>query len=718
MTALQFTIVSEPAELIAYLPAIQSLGDEEKETLGFLPARAYEEAVARRRLLAATTLIAGRQAFAAYLLFSGVFPHAKVQQIAATPVFRRHGAASALVRALTSELERKGYLSIKADIASDLSSAQAFYERHGFEFLREKPGGAARNRKIRVYSKTLESDTLFGAALSERRFGIEVIASNANSTPIFAFDLNVYFDLVRDRKHSSYAKKLFGEALGHTLRLAVADEFVSELRKTSKGLANDPLLQLALQLPRLPKPDEAALEPLAEKIHEIIFVSTGHREAGSGRARSDARHVAHAALAKATAFVTQDGAILNARMDLLKTFGIDVATIPEVVDLLPAEAKPASRIALRSEIFSSFEASLQELTKACQELKTPALISKKLSDNISSEQIFQGIILRVGDRTVGLGGLVIPRSIDPLAQMMVYVRHEASDAEVFADYLIETLVRGACERTASSIELVHSPGQSIVNRLAAARGFYRRNGASSYTKIAIGKPLTAANWDKASLHIRRRTNLVLPEHFSSLGLGTVEVTLPVSTKASIAVNQLEDLLGPTLILWPGRDGVIVPIARQYADELLGTSDQQTLGFVINKKAAFLSIRGYVNSPRAAKSMRPGMPIVFYESKRSQNGRGAAIAVGRIVNSVIVSKAQIATSSNNRIVIDDAAQFSATKDVLLTTFDNIMPFPQLVPLARLRELNAVGKANLISAQVLTCDQLTAVLTDAWAEPYVR
>ena len=109
---------------------------------------------------------------------------------------------------------------------------------------------------------------------------------------------------------------------------------MSELRRTSKCESDDPLLQMALQLPRLPKPDDTKLNSLAASIHETVFVKTSRKEAGTIQAKSDARHIAHAATAKAAAFVTRDGGILAARQELFLSFGIDIATVNEVLDLL------------------------------------------------------------------------------------------------------------------------------------------------------------------------------------------------------------------------------------------------------------------------------------------------------------------------------------------------------------------------------------------------
>jgi hypothetical protein len=173
------------------------------------------------------------------------------------------------------------------------------------------------------------------------------------------------------------------------------------------------------------------------------------------------------------------------------------------------------------------------------------------------------------------------------------------------------------------------------------------------------------------------------------------------------------LLGPTIIVWPGREGVIVPIRKTYADELLGTSNQARFDFIVNKDASFVSRRGYVNSPRSAKLMRPGSPIIFYESKRDGHGRGAAVAVARIVNSVVVAKSQV-NQKSDAVVVENAREFSATDDVLLTTFGSLIRFAHPVGLRKLKEFDATGGANLISAVSLSCDQMTSILDRGWSK----
>jgi GNAT superfamily N-acetyltransferase len=718
---LRFIISSDPKALTPCLPAIQALADSEKHALGFLPAKAFEEAIRRRRLIVALVQERNARTFAGYLLHSGVFPNAKIQQIATAPSFRMKGAASALIKALVSELERVGFLSIRADVASDLPATLTFYRENGFVCVRDRPGGATRNRTIIIHSRELETDSLLTIPSAQSAIGMALgVRRHSPREPmVFAFDLNVYFDLVRQRDQSDRARRLFGEALGHTIRLAVADEFVAELRKTSNSNSPDPVFQMALQLPRLPKPDGSQLGMLAERIYDAVFVKPNAKGVGTAQAKSDAMHIAHATIARASAFVTRDGPILNARNELLATFGIDIATVDEVLDLLPPEPLASDSPPRLGEGFELGALDSLQLTTHLSNQKIPNSVFSDFAATQSSTAFVRREAIRCDNRIIAVGAALLPKAVDPVARMIVHVQHEHEDAELFADYLLDALVRFLSESAPVTIELVHLAGQSIVNKLAISRGFHRDANAPSFTKIAVGRPLTADTWSSVVQQVRRRTGLVLPDSLLALSRGgEIDICTAIGAFKRVSGVALEDLLGPTVLVWPGRDGVIVPITRSYADELLGTAVQASLGFVVHRDASFLSLRGYVNSPRATKQMRPGSPIIFYESKRNRHGRGAAVAVARIVDSVLVPKSKVDSSEDKRLVVDSVEEFSTTDDVLLTTFDNLIPFPHPVGFQALKKLGCVGGANLISAVSLSSEQITSILTCGWSGVKIR
>ncbi|MDP6718325.1 MAG: hypothetical protein QGF59_06715 [Pirellulaceae bacterium] len=149
----------------------------------------------------------------------------------------------------------------------------------------------------------------------------------------------------------------------------------------------------------------------------------------------------------------------------------------------------------------------------------------------------------------------------------------------------------------------------------------------------------------------------------------------------------------------------MPIWRNFADDLLGTGDQ--LPLFGSPEAAFVTRRTYFNSPRTASLMRPGVPILFYESKRS-GGRGTIVAAARISDATVMAKDQVPEDLRRRAVVEDLDPLSASTDVLATSFDNLLRFVMPVSLDALRALGAIGSANLQSPTALNSAQLSAIL----------
>ena len=110
----------EPKALLSSLAEIISLADSEKEALSFLPHTAYKDAIEKRRLVGMFSISDGEAKLVGYVLFSGVYPNAKIQQIVVNNSYRRGRVATSLLNEVISQLEVEGYLTVTAAVASDL----------------------------------------------------------------------------------------------------------------------------------------------------------------------------------------------------------------------------------------------------------------------------------------------------------------------------------------------------------------------------------------------------------------------------------------------------------------------------------------------------------------------------------------------------------------------------------------------------------------------
>ena len=708
---------TDPAAVLQHLTAVRALADSAKEALGFLPEAAYRDAIAQKRLWAMLARANGTSQLAGFILFSGVFPNARIQAVAVSPEHRRSGVASALVGGLVSHLETRGYIAITAAVASDLADAQAFYESRGFVARHVRDGGQTRQRKIVLRSRELDTANFFTLlappAVSGRgAVNLGLRPRTAFEAPLYIIDLNVLFDLVKERARSAIANRLFGAGLAHLVRLAVAPEFIVELERSSTDPSNDTPLKLARQLPKLPAFPKEDVEPLAAAIHETVFVNTNHAQAGTRQALSDARHLAEAALIRASGYITSDKALLNARDDLLRLIGVDIAGLDEFVELLPADEPNREHGPLKG-------TKCETKTATAAEAKA-YLASQNVGDVLVAEYLPSAADLQRASthgvfedgEIVAVGIYRVPASVDAPARMLVHVRPDHVSCETFAEHLLDEAIRESCHSGPITIELRAIPGQSTVNRAAKLRGFLPAANFDILIKVALGRPLTPTAWTAIARQTRRRTGLALPETVPTAAAvqSGLSVRGPDGSNITVQLAALEAALAPTLIVWPGRDGVIVPIAKSFADDLLGTADQ--LYMFGRPNAAFVGLRTYFNSPRTAPLMRPGVPILFYESKRS-GGRGAIVAGGRIVDATIVPKGRVSDELLQRAVVEDLEPLTTSSDVLATSFDSLIRFPNPVTLDTLRQLGAAGSSNLQTTTLLPNAQLAAILDSGWS-----
>ena len=97
----------DPHVLLANISTICTLADREKEALAFLTPAAYIGAIEKRRLVGMLATLEGRSDLVGFILFSGVYPNARIQQVVVEGSHRRAHVASALLNEVVSQLEER-----------------------------------------------------------------------------------------------------------------------------------------------------------------------------------------------------------------------------------------------------------------------------------------------------------------------------------------------------------------------------------------------------------------------------------------------------------------------------------------------------------------------------------------------------------------------------------------------------------------------------------
>jgi hypothetical protein len=84
-----------------------------------------------------------------------------------------------------------------------------------------------------------------------------------------------------------------------------------------------------------------------------------------------------------------------------------------------------------------------------------------------------------------------------------------------------------------------------------------------------------------------------------------------------------------------------------------------------------------------------------------------------VDATILPKQEVPDDLLRRAVVEDLESISASTDVLATTFDNLLRFPNVISLEVLRTLGATGSANLQTTTALTSEAMVEILELGWA-----
>jgi predicted nucleic acid-binding protein/GNAT superfamily N-acetyltransferase len=700
----QYFVRRNFADIFPYLDAIRAQADSEREALGFLPEPAYAECARQRKLILLLSTNDGKTTYAGHLLFGGIFPNLRVRQICVAPNLRHQGHATRLLRTLISQGEQEGYLNVVANVASDLIDANSFYEKNGFLTSRLKAGGAARNRSINVRILQLETPSLISLMVgSNLPKAIDFIQPRKRSdVPIYAIDLNVFFDAIRARARSEDAGAVIESALHHQIRVAASQEFIEELKRTSHDKNDDPVLSFARRIPSLPAQDKATLEKLTPLIASAIFPERSARNQLQPNDKSDVLHLAHAIAAGASGYITSDAKILSARDVLMANFGFDVIGLSEFVALLELPSAGLVAPAKKTKHFRIQAPATDEV---------PSLLN---IEHARTDTFLAGIELSQCQRSsvsddegiVGISLLAPASAIDQPSRAVVCVRQDHPFTSTIADFLISEIVHRCSKNGPGNILALDIPSHPITRRVALSQGFQKRTeDSSSLAKVALGRPITNNTWEKTRLAVERLSGLKLQKDCPHYGSEKVKIVLPKGERAEIGLFELETLLSPTLFAFPRRNAVVVPITRTFAADLLGTDLQYS--FLDVPEAQFLSRRTYLNTTRAAHAMIRGAAIAFYESVKS-GGRGAVVAVGRIIDVTSIPTGNIPEILQRGAVVEDPSALTGSDRVLATTFDNLVPMRNPVTLKKLREIGCVTGANFVSATPISAAHLKAIV----------
>jgi ribosomal protein S18 acetylase RimI-like enzyme/predicted nucleic acid-binding protein len=715
-------ILAGSDSVAAFVDQAQLAADSEKDALGFLPERAFKEAADQGKLLVALVRQGDVAVYAGHLMHGGVFPQARIFQVYTAPQFRRNGIARRLVEAIVRKAESMQFMSVLAQVADDLE-ANRFWENVGFETIRTRPGGHTKRRKINVRIRELSTPHLFSIASAQKEQpaqDLRLVSRLYDVSPIYVLDLNVLFDLLKRRANAEEVGRIIHASFSNVIRLAITEEFVRELERTSQPAPTDPILELARRLPRLKAPPQEVLTEIISRLGRQLFpfaISSGNLRVQD---QSDLVHLATAIHHKASGFITSEKIILKGRAVLQTSYGLDVLGAGEFADTVePPDSNQPLDISV-----SSTGGDLQG--RPTQQHET-GLIAGFLTQMRCPQQLAgdairtdpgrpnRKLVVTSGGAVVAFASWDIPSSIHYYVRAFLCANEDHWAAGMAVEFLLDSISREAQAGAPIQIGLRILPGHVTTRRVATAHGF--RPSADEHLqstdlqKIALGIVVTANNWSSICGRLKSGMNIGLPAAAPvyQSPTQTVRIESPAGQTLGLPLNEVETLLSPTIFVLPGRPGAIVPIRRVHAADLVGGSKQ--LALLAAPEAVLLRERVYFSHPRTAGVLTSGTALLFYESAR-KGGRASVIAAARIVRTELMSKDRANHELLRRGVLDKKIlkNICLADSVIATTIDNIMLFERPVGLERLRCLGAIDGANLVTARPLKPDQMIQIIEE--------
>lgn len=550
-------ILSEFNDVRPYLVELRKQADSEREALGFLPPKAYEQAALQGKLLVAEKQDKSGPSYVGHLFFGGVFPCARVFQLFVAKHARKRGIAEEMLAELKRRLSLENFVSVTAKVASDLKVANAFWQQAGFAVVRTKRGGKTRNRTINLRVLELSVPGL----LSLMQPTPEPSATDLRLPPNYSLraspyviDLNVMFDVVRRRARQNEARALVNAAFAGIVPLAVTEEFINELQRSSIDPTNDPILELATCLQILKSPDAPQVDQILARLAPVIFPDRARNNALSLQDKSDLRHIAISISHSAGGFITSEKAILRARNELRTQFGLDVLSPTElsgIVDIASAPAIPsrAAKVARRvtriEELPPSATVNLESLFESWnvdrERVRTLEMLTRQ-------DRSSRRVVARVDGQIAAYATWPSARAPKQPVDLIICANEDQPDIESAVDHIFGVAAADVSRVEPALIRLHTGRGQTTVRRAAAEHGFRppAETKGDDLHKVAVGGPILPNMWSALRVDLERVADISLPKTMPASPTSGIQVSAGAANSVSVSLIDLETLLAPVL----------------------------------------------------------------------------------------------------------------------------------------------------------------------------
>ena len=702
-----------PTSVTAFLGGVVQAADSDRDALGFFSRSVYSDYCRKGQLFVATVQASGEDVYAAHLLFDLRFPKAHVLQIYVSKECRGQRIGRVLLDTLKSQLTDVQFISIHARVAEDLKAANTFWEAQGFYAQRVALGGASRNRMIVVRVHELNTPQLFASSgiSAADPLGLDVV--KGGTKPLYLLDLNVLFDLGPRRPRHELAMNVFRAQRMQACSLAVSTEIETELGRTTHDGKTDPMLSFAATLAKFPTPPDTEWNRLSPVLAELIFPERNASGSLTENDKSDLKHLATAIHHGLPGLITSDGRILDRAPELRRLFGVD-AISPELFQVEPDHLSCAESHEAHTDNVIDVQKASPDDTAAIQDLLRDLGVDTATQVNEwAATEANSSACLRQVARCNGsvVGYLVWPASFRGFEiQARAAVAEDQQGAYEAAQSLLRHLMGLVNPGEIGRIRLTCPSRQAILREVAGLFGYTASSTMpNDLQKIVAKQRLTGKYWVSGRNSLAVVSGLGLPEappEFRHVDQ-QVPITRPDGQRVLVSLFRLETLLAPMLLCITGREGVMVPIRKQFEEHLLAESPQAS--FLPRSKAQLTPQRHYLSDKKTLKNFIRGDLIFFYEPVKNK-GVGAVIAVGRVLRAYLREESAMQADDLSPSVLDSnhLSIIGTSKTKTITVFDNVLRLSRPVPMRDLQAINCGKPHQLITSQRLSAEQVQVIL----------
>jgi len=584
------SILTKPSQTGAYIKTIQKFADSNRKSFGFLPKSAFVEQASNGRLWVAADI--EKKKCLGYLLFGGRFPTLRIFQLFVSKKFRKQRIAKILLAQFEAYAEENYYLSVNARVAADLASNK-FWEKSGYELIKQVKGGKTTNRNINVRIKELDTPSLFklmsfNSCVDQSGLkSLKTLQRPLFRSQTYVIDLNVFFDVVKRRFDRNNATRLITSGLNNEIKIYITPEFCEELERNKKK-KHDPIFEFAKQLPTLPRININEINKIIGELKTIVFPERKNADKPFSQNRSDLIHLAYCVHHGASGFITREKAILAVSDQLKESYFIEILSAS---DLSQPTLEGTPKNQSLSVNFKEEKLTIGLFSEDKREEVEKFLMLFQVKREHVPEILHPGmapsprirIVAFIGNRILGVASWENSKCLIRERILYLYVDENSIQAEMIIDHVIEASLRDTAIFTPMIIILNTGSEQPKTISTALKRGFLstfgddERKPRKELYKFVFNGRITAKNWYDFKDKFEELTDLILPERIPNINefenTGII-IKTRIGKYSCLSLFDFETLVSPGIVLCPGRDAIIVPIRKKYAKNFFALSHTQ------------------------------------------------------------------------------------------------------------------------------------------------